>query len=87
MSFAIALLLLPPTVVLAVIIRGLFVQQRSRIVGVLGILVALLALLGAWYAWAESQSIPWTVGYGVVALICMASATRQFMGRTLSSDP
>ena len=66
--------------VLGIALWGLVAKPRSRVIGVFAATVALMAAGGAWYAWAESKSVPWTIGYGVVALACMASAMRQLFG-------
>lgn len=49
-------------------------------IGVSAAAVALLALLGAYYAWVESESTAWAVGYGVVAVARAASAVRHCAG-------
>lgn len=59
---------------------GLFTKQRSVVIGVVAAAVAVLATVGAWYAWAESRSIPWTVGYAVLVAASLASAARQCIG-------
>jgi hypothetical protein len=63
---------------LCVALRGLFSRRRSVIGGVIAASMALLATGLAWYAWAESQSTPWTLGYVVVAVASVASAFRQW---------
>jgi hypothetical protein len=65
---------------LGVTLWGLFARQRSAVVGAIAVGVAVLATIGAWYAWAESNSMPWTVSYGVLAVASLAAATRQFVG-------
>ncbi len=65
---------------LSVAVWGLFTKQRSVFIGVIAGAVAVLAAVGAWYAWAESQSTPWTIGYLVVVIGALASAVRQFAG-------
>ena len=80
MNIASAAIFLGMLAALGVAIRGLVAKQRSAVVGVIAAAVALLAAGGAWYAWAESKSIPWTVGYGVIVVGSIASAIRQFVG-------
>jgi multidrug resistance efflux pump len=63
---------------LCVALRGLFSRRRSVIGGVIAASMALLATGLAWYAWAESESTPWTLGYVVVAVASVASAVRQW---------
>ena len=65
---------------LCVAIWGLLSKQRSAFVGVIAASVAVLAAVGAWYAWAESRSIPWTVGYAALAVVSVAAAIRQLAG-------
>jgi hypothetical protein len=77
---------LGPVVVLAVLAAlvmtgwGLVTSRRSAAVGVVALAVALVASVGSWYSWAESNSLPWDAGYGLVALAALASATRQLGG-------
>lgn len=80
MGFAGAAFFLAAIATVCVALWGLFSRRRSVVVGVIAASVALLAAGGAWYAWTESQSMPWTVGYGVVAVTGIASAMRQCAG-------
>ncbi len=80
MGFASTAFFLAAIGALCAAIWGIFSKQRSAFVGVIAASVAVLAAVGAWYAWAESQSMPWTVGYGVVAVAGVASAMRQCVG-------
>jgi hypothetical protein len=80
MNLASAAIFLGVIAALCVALWGLFSRRRSVIGGVIAASVALLATGLAWYAWAESQSIPWTLGYGVVAVASVASAIRQCVG-------
>ncbi len=80
MNIASAAIFLGLLAALGIALWGLCAEQRSAVVGVIAAAVALLAAGGAWYAWAESKSIPWTVGYGVVVVGSVASAIRQFVG-------
>lgn len=52
---------------------------RSLILGLSLVLVSAVFSLGAWYAWAESNSLPWTLGYGTLAAIALSGAARQFL--------
>ena len=56
---------------------GLFAKQRSLVIGAIAAVVALLAAICAWYAWAETKSLPWTLGFGVVVGASLASSLRQ----------
>jgi len=64
-----------------VVVWGLFNQRRSMLLAAIAACVTILAALGAWYAWAETQSVAWTVGYGVLAVAGKVAAIRQFAGR------
>ena len=75
-----AVIFLGMIAVLCLSLWSLVANQRSAVAVVIAVVVALLAAGGAWYAWAESKSIPWTIGYGVVALACAASAMRLLFG-------
>ena len=77
MNLAGAAIFLSVIAAMCVALWGLFSRRRSVIVGVIAGSVALLAAGLAWYAWAETQSILWTVAYGVVAVTSVASAIRQ----------
>ena len=61
---------------LAVTAWGAFRSRRSILVGVLALPVATLCAGCGWYAYAESRSLPWTTGYGVVALLSLIVAIR-----------
>lgn len=69
-------------VAMAVVAYGLFGPKRSIGIALIALAVAILAAGGAWHAWAESHDMPWTIGYGVVVVVSIASAARQFVGRT-----
>ncbi len=60
---------------------ALTTSQRSIMVVLIAAVVAPMAALVAWYAWAESRDIPWTVGLGAVALAGVAAAVRHCGGR------
>ena len=79
MNIASAVIFLGMIAVLGLAFWGLVAKPRSPVIGVIAAAVALLAAGGAWYAWAESKSVPWTIGYGVTAFIGLASAMRQFL--------
>ena len=80
MNITSAVISLAMIAVLGLSLWSLVANQRSAVAGVIAAVVALLAAGGAWYAWAESKSVPWTIGYGVVALACAASAMRLLFG-------
>ena len=80
MNITSAVIFLGMIVVLGFVLRCLVAKQRSRVFGVIAAMVALMAAGGAWYAWAESKSVPLTIGYGVVAVACVGSAMRQCFG-------
>ncbi len=78
MNIVSAVIFLGMIAALGLALWGLVAKRRSPVIGVIAAAVALIAAGGAWYAWAESKSIPWTIGYGVMAFIGLASAMRQF---------
>lgn len=80
MNIASALLFLAAIAAFVITVSGLFVRQRSIVIAVIALGVAVLAGGGAWYAWAESQSTGWTIGYLIVLVCAVASAARQFVG-------
>ncbi len=65
---------------LAVVAYGLFGPKRSLGIALIALAVTLLVAGGAWCAWAESHSISWTIGYGVVMVVSIAAAARQLVG-------
>ena len=66
---------------LAVVGYGLFASRKSMVIALVALVVAFLAAGGAWYAWAESRDMAWTIGYAVVVVVSISSARRQFVGR------
>lgn len=64
---------------LIAVLYGLVNRRRSILLAVVALLLALTAGGGAWYAWAESQSMPWTVGYGAIVVVSLIAAFRQFI--------
>ena len=61
----------------AVTVWGLLTRRRSFIASVIAAFVTILSGGCAWYAWVESQSAAWTVGYALMSLIALTSAARQ----------
>ncbi|MDA1249912.1 MAG: hypothetical protein O2820_11890 [Planctomycetota bacterium] len=80
MNIEMVLVLLALFSVFGVVLWGLFAEQRTAAVGAVAVLLAVIAAGCAWYAWAESRSIPWTIGYGILFAVCAASAIRQLSG-------
>ena len=84
MSFGGAAIFLFLIAAVCAVLMALFVRPRRLLVSVpLGLIAASaapLAALGAWYAWAESRSTAWTVGYGVLAVASFAAAFRHCVG-------
>ena len=76
MGLQTAIVFIGVAVALAVTVWGAFRSRRSILVGVLALPVATLCAGCGWYAYAESRSLPWTTGYGVVALLSLVVAIR-----------
>jgi len=88
LNFAGAAIFLSMLAAVCVVLWGLFSRRRSVVVGVITASVALLATVGAWYAWAESRSTPWTLGYAAVVVISVAATVRQCArGASSRQDP
>lgn len=88
MNFDSAIIFLGMIAAVCVVVWGLFTRRRSMLLGGIAACVAVLAAVGAWYAWAEPpQSVPWTVGYGLLAVAGTIAAIRQFAGRGRSRQP
>lgn len=86
MNLTTAIILLGLVGVLAITMYGLFNRAKLVLLGVIALLVVVLALLGAWYSWAESRSMPWTLGYATVAAVGLASAIRQLLPKSSGRD-
>jgi predicted membrane channel-forming protein YqfA (hemolysin III family) len=75
---------------LGAVLLGLVVRPRRVPLRVLlfvtAAVVALFSAIGAWYAWTESRSTTWTLGYALLALLGSASAIRQVAGRARSAQ-
>lgn len=79
--FPVLLLLLVSSLV------GLFWRPSNVWFGVAGALIIVPATLGAIHAWGESRSIPFTVGYGAIALIGLINVYRHLLSRIINSSP
>jgi di/tricarboxylate transporter len=77
MNIDTAVIFLGAIAALGATVWGLFAKRRSAAIGIIAAAVALLAAVCAWYAWAETKSIPWTLGYGAVVGASLASSVRQ----------
>ena len=65
---------------LGAIVVGAMSVKKSLAVALVGLIVAIPALGGSWYAWVESQSLPWALGYAAVALSALAVAVFHLLG-------
>ena len=59
-------------------VYGVFAKKRSPPVGIIASIAAIMSVGGAFYAWTESHSLPWTIGYCLVAAVAAYSAARHF---------
>ena len=62
---------------LTAVFAALVNRRRSISLAVAAVLVAIVTAGGAWYAWTESQSALWTLGYGAVAVVSLVASIRQ----------
>jgi hypothetical protein len=76
-----AIIFLVATAALAVVAWGAFRSRRSIVVAVIALIVGLLAAGCNWYSYAESQSVPWATGYGVVALLSASVVMKHIRGK------
>ena len=71
MGFEAIVVLLVLMAVFAALIYGCVSGKRSAVMIAISAAVAVLATIGAWYSWAESRSVPWAAGYGVMAVMAL----------------
>lgn len=90
MNLAGAAMILCLVTALSAVLLGLVVRPRRVPLRVLlfvtAAVVALFSAGGAWYAWMESRSTVWALGYALLALLGSASAIRQVVGRARSAQ-
>ena len=83
------ILLFLVTALIAVLL-GLLTRPRGGALRAIlcgtAVMVALGSSLLAWYAWAESRAVGWTLGYGLLTLLACGSAIRQASGRSNSTS-
>jgi len=88
-SFAGVIILLCWVATLIAVALGLLARPRGgglrAILCVMAVVVALGSAIAAWYAWAESRSVVWALGYGLLSLLAVASALRQAFGSPRSA--
>ena len=65
---------------LAAVVVGAMSVKKSFAVALVGLIVAIPALGLSWYAWVESQSLLWALGYAAVALFALAVAVFHLLG-------
>lgn len=73
-------------VAVAVVVWGAFKSGRSITVAIVALLVAVLAAGCGWYAFAESRSMPWTIGYGVISLMSLAVGIKNLIATRDKSE-
>jgi Cu/Ag efflux pump CusA len=81
MELQITIVLLTAILAVAVTVWGAFTKRRSVAVAIVALAVAGLGGLLSYYACVETQSIPWAVGYGAVAIASAAVAARHLLGK------
>jgi len=86
MGPATAIIFLAAVLAVAVVAWGAVTRRRSIAVALVALGVAGLAALLSYYALVESQSAPWALGYGVVAVLSMAVGGQHLVGRRLKSE-
>lgn len=77
MGITLAVVVLLALVGFGVVVFGLVNRRRSIPLAITVLFVALLACGGAWYAWVESHSTAWTLGYATVAVVSFVASVRQ----------
>ena len=81
-----AIIFIGAIVALAVVVWGAFRSRQSITIAVVAVVVAVVAAGCGWYAFAESESLPWTIGYGVVALLSVGVGMKHVIGSRDKSD-
>jgi len=81
-----AVILIGIMVALAVVVRGAFAKRHSVAVALISLPLALLAAGCGWYAFAESQSLPWTIGYSTIALVSVGVGIKHLTGNQTNRD-
>ena len=85
MSLPFAIFVLAVLLAFTIVGSGLFSSQKLVGVALFSLVVAVLATGGAFYAWAESSSVLWAIGYGSLAVASLGSATRQLIGNRVAN--
>ncbi|MCA9069120.1 MAG: hypothetical protein KDA84_09370 [Planctomycetaceae bacterium] len=75
MIFAVVLL------ALGVVAWGGFTKHRSLGIAMTALIVAFVAAGCGFYAFVESQSLPWTIGYAVTAGLTLAVGLKHLIGK------
>lgn len=81
MNFLSSLIILTFLTALCATLFGLFNRNRNRLVAIAGFLIAPIAAILAWYAFVESHSIGFAIGYGTVAVIGFIAGFRNALSR------
>jgi hypothetical protein len=82
MNFSTAILFAILLGIVGLTLYGVFSRRRFFWIGLMAIVVFLLSALGSWYSWMESQSVPWTLGYGAIAIAGAVAAFRHLRPRS-----
>ncbi len=72
--------------VFGILIWSAVVGSRSPRIALASIPFCLVSLLGSWYSWAESRSVPWTIGYLVFGLIALLAVVVSVARRPISRE-
>lgn len=76
-----AVIVLAALIILGLSIGGLFNKGRSLLCALAGAAVVPIAIVCARYAWVESRSLLWAIGYSIGALLGLVSFFRQLKPR------
>lgn len=80
-----ALIILATLAAFAAAIFGLFNRKPNIAVAIASFVIVPIGGLGAWYALMETQSIPWTIGYGITAVLGLIAGIRNAVPRKKAS--
>lgn len=75
-----AVVIIGALIALGMVVWGGFSTRRSIVVAVVALGVTFLAAGCGMYAFTESNSLPWAIGYGVIAMLSLGVGIKHLVG-------